>query len=1163
MPHLTATTERMLAFAILLVFLSVCFGPDHAGGTEIGRLYDEANQLLKKGAHQEAIPAFEKVMEACGKKPCRPIAAAQLGRALLEISRLEEALKYLDIAEEAFSQSTAPDAAFSRGVVLQLKGRAFSEQSAYQKALLHYDQAEKIFVDLLRQDPKAHRALFERELACAYANRALTMTHLYRYEDAKSDLEKAGQFLKTSDPGLVWELDKYKALIAVQSQDYPTAERLLSALLEKARARGDAKEEAISTYTLGHIDENLARYASAEARYAEALPLARKAGDRSVQAEILNHMAIVRYRRGNYEAARAAYQESLVIRQALGQKRQEAMVRANLGQLERAVADYPRSVTYLKEAAHTAEQHGYRDVLAVALEGQGFVLKDMGQFTTAETQLKRALALLHDLGDRRVEAITRLRLGNLQEYYGDFEPAVQSYRQAAEIQEEIDDRLFLTETSLDLANIQARQGDFAGAESSYEEALRLKRASGLPLGELLCRFALFYLEKPAYGQAPDRQNDLAQAALHLASADEAIGPDDRSTLLLKSYVRSRLFLEQEPQQAVSGFSEVESKAGAANNLRFLFLANVGLGLAYERLDRFREAEQAFEKGVRYAEGIRQTLDRQAKITFLQGEEIFGVRHVVPYEGLARVRMKMGAVQSSLEAAERTKARSFADSLARSMRGPCGKVDAATLDELVPLDEKLAATAAQLQRCSERQGDRSLVPGFTAALEELRGKREQLLDLIKAQDPEFFATRFGGTVTLDASALGPDEWILTYEVTESATLIYLTHGKTVVKGILVPVARKRLDRLVADFRRPFDAASLRSLADGSFLDAGHELFELLVAPFIGLVPEKTPLTVVPDDALGVVPFEMFPINRGGSIVAEEMFPRPRDVRFLGDRNPISYYQSLTALTLTRSGGARPAASGQKMLVLADPIIRCSNAPEEQRIASKAREADQQLEMLEVSPRPKPKTDSISLLSGDICSSIQSGLGRISETADLAGYLSRQFGGRVDPYTGGLATLGRFDRDIVPKLTQYDMVLFATHGILGDEFGLKEPALLLSMDPEGCDSWLKMSRIVELKMNAEIVALIACKSGLGKRISGEGPMGMGRAFQLAGSKSVLMSLWSVDVNASTELAKAFFEHLIAGQGKSEAFENARKLLREKDGGRYSHPFFWAGFVLVGER
>ncbi len=89
----------------------------------------------------------------------------------------------------------------------------------------------------------------------------------------------------------------------------------------------------------------------------------------------------------------------------------------------------------------------------------------------------------------------------------------------------------------------------------------------------------------------------------------------------------------------------------------------------------------------------------------------------------------------------------------------------------------------------------------------------------------------------------------------------------------------------------------------------------------------------------------------------------------------------------------------------------------------------------------------------------------------------------------------------QIDQYGSVVFATHGVMGNKVpGVMEPFLVLTMVPPGTDGFLKMSDILSLKMNADVVALTACQSGLGKELSGEGVMSMGRAFQYAGAKSV---------------------------------------------------------------
>ena len=124
---------------------------------------------------------------------------------------------------------------------------------------------------------------------------------------------------------------------------------------------------------------------------------------------------------------------------------------------------------------------------------------------------------------------------------------------------------------------------------------------------------------------------------------------------------------------------------------------------------------------------------------------------------------------------------------------------------------------------------------------------------------------------------------------------------------------------------------------------------------------------------------------------------------------------------------------------------------------------------------------------------------------------------------------------------------------------EPVLVFSLVPPGTDGYLRMSEVMGMRMNADLVALTACQTGIGKDLSGEGVMGMGRAFQFAGAKSVLTSLWSVSEQSSVMLVEQLFKRLKDGKGKLEALKEAREHIRSQG---YDHPFFWASFILVGE-
>lgn len=109
----------------------------------------------------------------------------------------------------------------------------------------------------------------------------------------------------------------------------------------------------------------------------------------------------------------------------------------------------------------------------------------------------------------------------------------------------------------------------------------------------------------------------------------------------------------------------------------------------------------------------------------------------------------------------------------------------------------------------------------------------------------------------------------------------------------------------------------------------------------------------------------------------------------------------------------------------------------------------------------------------------------------------------------------------------------------------------------------------KLDAELVTLSACETGLGCNVPDEGYVGLAQAFFQAGARSVLASLWKVDDFATCLLMRRFYENWL-GRGKSpmwkaSALRDAKLWLRrwrDRDGRRpFAHPFFWAGFVLIG--
>jgi CHAT domain-containing protein len=132
--------------------------------------------------------------------------------------------------------------------------------------------------------------------------------------------------------------------------------------------------------------------------------------------------------------------------------------------------------------------------------------------------------------------------------------------------------------------------------------------------------------------------------------------------------------------------------------------------------------------------------------------------------------------------------------------------------------------------------------------------------------------------------------------------------------------------------------------------------------------------------------------------------------------------------------------------------------------------------------------------------------------------------------------------------------AVHGIVSDADPLAS-ALALAPDDEH-DGWLRTSEVFGLDLAADLVVLSGCSTGLGK-LTGDGMLGLSRAFLFAGAPTVVVSLWDVSDRATAELMDSFYAARAEGLGSARALRRAQLALKN----RYSHPFVWASFTVIG--
>lgn len=146
-------------------------------------------------------------------------------------------------------------------------------------------------------------------------------------------------------------------------------------------------------------------------------------------------------------------------------------------------------------------------------------------------------------------------------------------------------------------------------------------------------------------------------------------------------------------------------------------------------------------------------------------------------------------------------------------------------------------------------------------------------------------------------------------------------------------------------------------------------------------------------------------------------------------------------------------------------------------------------------------------------------------------------------------------------RYRVIHLATHALVDDQNPLYSKLAFAAYDEQD-DSYLHTYELFDMQLNADLAVLSACNTGYGQMQRGEGVMSLARGFAYAGVPSIVMSLWPVQDRSTSQLMIQFYEGLRQGQSKDIALQNARLDYLDQTGELEAHPYFWAGFVMLGD-
>lgn len=323
------------------------------------------------------------------------------------------------------------------------------------------------------------------------------------------------------------------------------------------------------------------------------------------------------------------------------------------------------------------------------------------------------------------------------------------------------------------------------------------------------------------------------------------------------------------------------------------------------------------------------------------------------------------------------------------------------------------------------------------------------------------------------------------------------------------------------------------ATGELGKSGEALYRCLIAPVEAQLDGVSSLWIVPDGALALLPFESLVLPDG---------------RYLVEAYDIRYVQSLRVAQILRN---RTYDQPRKSLLAFGGAIYEKEKDSSRETGKPSGDRGQNAwdMALAVTASRSPRQGEWKNLPGTLVE--VEALGALyQDSRVLTGAAA------AESSLKAMAAAG--------ELANYRVLHFATHGMVVPDSPELSALVLSQTEPAGAgseDGFLSMQEVVKLRLTADLVTLSACETGLGKIYSGEGVVGLGQAFLVAGANGVTLSLWQVADESTKDFMVAVY-----GLVEREGIPFAQALTRVKrefiKDRRHSHPFYWAPFVYYGQ-
>jgi len=862
---------------------------------------------------------------------------------------------------------------------------------------------------------------------------------------------------------------------------------------------------------LGRLAESRGDTAAAEEHHRRALAMreALAPGSADVAGSLLNLGNVARTR-GDLVAADELYRRSLALYEALSLSAGIGFGLNNLGTVAAMRGDLRAAEDYLGRALAIEERLRPGTIeQAKALHNLGIVSRRRGDLMAADQHMTRALGIMEGLGPGLDAANLLGSLGVVYKDRGDLAGAKEYYERALVIREKLAPRSVELATLLyNLGNLAMARGDAAAAEENYRRAAEIhERLAPDSLGVASSLTAL--------ANTARKRGDLALARTHVVrslSIAERIAPRGQSAEAALG-VLGDIARDGGDLAAAQRFYE-----RALDIQREMAPGQALEAEACQRLAALHRRRNDPEQALSFYRCSLAALDSQRRTLGGSDETSarFSQRFASYYRDTVEVLMELGRPAEAFHVLERYRARGLLSLLAER-----DLVFSADVPE--ELDRERRTANAEYERTLGRLAAAKATDAekFREALARIRRRQAAVQERIRAASPRLADLEYPQPLDLAAAAatMDPGTVLLSYSLGDAKSYVFAVGpGPAEFMAVPLKVGLAALRSDVVRFRQLMQRPQLLQRKQLHVL--ARRLSDALLGPVSGPIGRADRLLVVPDGPLHLIPF---------AALSDPTSRRAR--RYLAEAKAVHVAASATvfAQQKQRRRGDREArlvAFGDPDYSAAGPANRAKDSAPALRSASERG--------LELRPLPASRVEVRGL------EALYPGASRIYVGSDATEERAKAIG------------------------TQASLIHFATHA-LADEMSPLDSTLALSLPAGpragGDNGLLQAWEIFEqLRIDAELVTLSACGTALGKEMSGEGILGLTRAFQYAGARSVLASLWEVSDDWTADLMKRFYRYLKQGRSKDSALRAAQIDMIRRPAS--SHPHRWAAFQLVGD-